>query len=97
VITRLGVDAVRAGVEELATGHAPPARASITDLEVGFAARTAVEFDVLTGALEAFQQSRLSGRISDAPGRCSANSLIADCAAARSRTSSSRPLPKPTG
>ena len=56
VITRLGVDVVRAGVEELATSHALLARASITDLEVGFSARNAGEFDTLTGALEAFER-----------------------------------------
>jgi predicted nucleic acid-binding protein len=56
VITRLGVAEVRAGVEEMATGHALLARASITDLEVGFSARNAAEFDTLTGALEAFEQ-----------------------------------------
>ncbi len=56
VITRLAVHAVRAGVEELAAEHADLARASITDLEVGFSARNAAEFDALVGALEAFER-----------------------------------------
>ncbi len=56
VITRLAVDAVRAGVEELSVEHAGLARASITDLEVGFSARNAAEFDALVGAIEAFER-----------------------------------------
>jgi predicted nucleic acid-binding protein len=55
VITRLGVDEVRAGVAELETGNALLALASITDLEVGFSARNAAEFDAFIDALEAFE------------------------------------------
>jgi predicted nucleic acid-binding protein len=56
VITRLAVGAVRDGVEELAADHTRLARTSITDLEVGFSARSAAEFDALVRALEAFEQ-----------------------------------------
>jgi len=54
VITRFAVHAVRARVEQLAVDQTRMARASITDLEVGFSARNAAEFDALIGALTAF-------------------------------------------
>jgi predicted nucleic acid-binding protein len=54
VITRLAVDAVRERVEQLAVEHTPLARASITDLDVGYSARNGAEFDTLVGALGAF-------------------------------------------
>jgi predicted nucleic acid-binding protein len=51
VLKRLSVPAVRAAVEPLAeTGQL--ARASISDLEVGFSARNAREWDRLVGALD---------------------------------------------
>lgn len=51
VLKRLSVPAVRAAVEPLAeTGQL--ARASISDLEVGYSARNAREWDRLVGALE---------------------------------------------
>ena len=54
VITRFAVHAVRARVEQLAVDQTRMERASITDLEVGFSARNAAEFDALIGALTAF-------------------------------------------
>ncbi len=53
VVTRLGVPAVRARVEALDTSGL--ARTAMTDLEVGFSARNAAEWDRLIGALEAFE------------------------------------------
>ena len=53
VLKRLGQPAVRAVVEPLAAG-AELGRASICDLEVGYSARNADEWDLLVGALEAF-------------------------------------------
>ncbi len=53
VITRLRVGAVRARVEALdATGLA---RSAMTDLEIGFSAQTAEEWDRLMAALDAFE------------------------------------------
>jgi predicted nucleic acid-binding protein len=52
-LTRLGDSSVREVVEPLASvGRA--ARASITDLEIGYSARTDDEWDELVGALDAF-------------------------------------------
>lgn len=53
VVKRLANPAVRAVVEPLAAARAL-ARATITDLEVGYSARTAKEWDRLTAALDAF-------------------------------------------
>ncbi len=54
VLTRLGEAPVRAVVEPLAAiGRA--ARAGITDLEIGYSARNAAEWDELVGALDAFE------------------------------------------
>jgi hypothetical protein len=54
VLTRLGAPSVRAVVEPLAAiGHA--ARAGISDLEIGYSARNAAEWDELLGALDAFE------------------------------------------
>ena len=53
VLTRVAVPAVRAVLEpHLTRGSA--ARAGISDLEVGFSARNAVEWDRLNEALDAF-------------------------------------------
>jgi predicted nucleic acid-binding protein len=53
VLTRLGEPSVRAVVEPLAAiGRA--ARAGISDLEIGYSARNAAEWDELVGALDAF-------------------------------------------
>lgn len=53
VLTRLREPAVRDVVEPLATiGRA--ARAGISDLEIGYSARTATEWDELVGALDVF-------------------------------------------
>lgn len=53
VLTRLRVPEVRARVEALAAGG-QVARPTICDLEVGFSARNAREWDRLVGALDAF-------------------------------------------
>jgi predicted nucleic acid-binding protein len=54
VLTRLGVPSLRAAVEPLAaSGRA--ARAGISDLEIGYSARNAAEWDELVGALDAFE------------------------------------------
>ncbi len=54
VLTRLGAPSVRAVVEPLAAvGRA--ARAGISDLEIGYSARNAAEWDKLVGALDAFE------------------------------------------
>ena len=54
VLTRLGEPSVRAVVEPLAAiGRA--ARAGISDLEIGYSARNAAEWDELVGALDAFE------------------------------------------
>lgn len=53
VLTRLGEPSVRAAVEPLASiGRA--ARAGISDLEIGYSARNAAEWDELVSALDAF-------------------------------------------
>jgi predicted nucleic acid-binding protein len=54
VLTRLRHDAVRDVVEPLAASGAL-ARAGITDLEVGYAARSAKEWDQAMDALDAFE------------------------------------------
>ncbi len=54
VLTRLGAPSLRAAVEPLAaSGRA--ARAGISDLEIGYSARNAAEWDELVGALDAFE------------------------------------------
>lgn len=53
VVTRLGVDAVRARVEAL--DNAGVARSSMTDLEVGYWAQSVAEWDRLMTALEVFE------------------------------------------
>ncbi len=54
VLTRLRAPSVRAAVEPLAAiGRA--ARAGISDLEIGYSARNAAEWDELVGALDAFE------------------------------------------
>lgn len=55
VIKRLSNPRVRAVVEPLAAAGLA-GRASICDLEVGYSARTATEWDRLTSALDAFQR-----------------------------------------
>ena len=52
VLKRVGHPSVREVVEPLAVGG-ELARASICDLEVGYSARNAAEWDLLVGALEA--------------------------------------------
>jgi predicted nucleic acid-binding protein len=54
VIKRLGVPSVRDRVEPLAAAG-ELGRASISDLEVGYSARNAVEWDALAAALDAFE------------------------------------------
>lgn len=54
VLKRLGTAAVRERVEPLAAAGAL-GRAAISDLEVGFSARNADEWDALMSALDAFQ------------------------------------------
>jgi predicted nucleic acid-binding protein len=53
-ITRLRHEQVRAAIEPLAAAGAL-ARAGITDLEVGYSARSAAEWDEALEALEAFE------------------------------------------
>lgn len=54
VLTRLGAPSVRAVVEPVAAiGRA--ARAGISDLEIGYSARNAAEWDELVDALDAFE------------------------------------------
>ncbi|MBI2704251.1 MAG: PIN domain nuclease [Actinobacteria bacterium] len=60
VLTRLRVPQVRSRVEALAAaGHL--ARPTVCDLEVGFSARNAREWDRLVGALDAFDVVETSG------------------------------------
>jgi len=54
VLTRLREPAVRAALEPL-TANGQVARAGISDLEVGYSARTAIEWDSLQKALAAFE------------------------------------------
>ncbi len=53
VLKRLGIESVRRRVEPLALAGAL-ARPTICDLEVGYSARNAREWDALTAALDAF-------------------------------------------
>jgi predicted nucleic acid-binding protein len=54
VLTRLREPAVRAAIEPRAR-RGELARARISDLEIGFSARNAAEWDRLTDAIEAFE------------------------------------------
>ncbi|HEY7953196.1 MAG TPA: PIN domain nuclease [Solirubrobacteraceae bacterium] len=54
VLTRLREPAVRESIDEMAR-RGELARAGISDLEIGFSARNAGEWDRLTDALEAFE------------------------------------------
>lgn len=54
VLTRLRHDAVRAAVEPMAAAGAL-ARPGITDLEIGYSARSAQEWDQAVDALDAFE------------------------------------------
>ena len=54
VLTRLGRPAVRGAIESR-TRRGELARAGISDLEIGYSARNAAEFDGLTQALEVFE------------------------------------------
>ena len=54
VITRLRLAPIRAAVEPLAAAGSL-ARAGIADLEVGYGARSAKEWDEASGALDAFE------------------------------------------
>lgn len=54
VLTRLRRAAIRAAVEPLVE-RGELARAGISDLEIGYSARTAAEWDQLTEALDAFE------------------------------------------
>ncbi len=54
VLTRLREPAVREAIESRAE-RAELARAAISDLEIGFSARNAPEWDLLLDALDAFQ------------------------------------------
>jgi predicted nucleic acid-binding protein len=53
VLTRLDQAAVREAIEPLAERH-ELARAGISDLEIGFSARSETEWDLLAEALQAF-------------------------------------------
>lgn len=54
VLTRLGQQPIRAAVE-LRAARRELARAGISDLEIGYSARSATEWDRLTEALEVFE------------------------------------------
>ena len=54
VLTRLRYEVVRAVVEPLASSGSL-ARAGITDLEIGYSARSAKEWDQAIGSLDAFE------------------------------------------
>lgn len=54
VLTRLRHDAVRAVLEPLAASGSA-ARAGVTDLEIGYSARSAKEWEQAVGALDAFE------------------------------------------
>ena len=54
VLTRLREPTVRAALEPL-TAKGQVARAGISDLEIGYSARTSIEWDSFQEALEAFQ------------------------------------------
>jgi predicted nucleic acid-binding protein len=54
VLTRLGQPQIRAAVEPAAT-RGELARAGITDLEIGYSARSAAEWDRLMAALQVFE------------------------------------------
>jgi len=54
VLTRLREPTVRAALETL-TANGQVARAGISDLEVGYSARTSIEWDSIQEALEAFE------------------------------------------
>jgi predicted nucleic acid-binding protein len=54
VLTRLREPTVREAIEAIAE-RGELARASISDLEIGFSARNAAEWDALAGALEVFE------------------------------------------
>ena len=60
VLTRLGDPAVRAAVEPRAE-RGELARAAISDLEIGYSARSAEEWDLLASALEAFELLETTG------------------------------------
>jgi predicted nucleic acid-binding protein len=55
VLTRLAAGTVRGAIESLVEGGSV-ARAGITDLEVGFSARNASEWDELSSALSVFER-----------------------------------------
>jgi predicted nucleic acid-binding protein len=54
VLTRLGRPAIREAIE-LMVERGQLARAGISDLEIGYSARTAAEWDQLADALDAFE------------------------------------------
>jgi predicted nucleic acid-binding protein len=54
VLTRLGRPAIREAIE-LMVERGELARAGISDLEIGYSARTAAEWDQLADALDAFE------------------------------------------
>lgn len=54
VLTRLGRPAIRKAIEPMVE-RGELARAGISDLEIGYSARTATEWDQLADALEAFE------------------------------------------
>ena len=60
VLTRLHQSAVRAAVESR-TARGELARAAISDLEIGYSARSAAEWDGLMEALEVFELAEITG------------------------------------
>ena len=58
VLTRLGVIEERAAVTDLAAAGAALTSCAMTDLELGFSARNAAEWDRIRAAAEAFPSSR---------------------------------------
>lgn len=60
VLTRLGQPAIRAAIEPH-TERGELARAGISDLEIGYSARSATEWDQLADALRAFELVETTG------------------------------------
>lgn len=60
VLTRLGQPLIRAAIEPRAT-QGELARAGISDLEIGYSARSEAEWDRLMGALQVFELVETTG------------------------------------
>ena len=85
VLTRLRRGEVDEVVEPL-TSAGRLGRATISDLEIGYSARNASEWDGLMNALEAFDAVEINADRFNAPVRSNAPSPTRACTVARSRT-----------